>query len=69
MLPSESPPLPLTEVQTALALLVRRAVVENELVLLITSGIRNELAEEFAKGKEMCLDIQERKKVTCNQEA
>ncbi len=32
-------------------------------------GIRNELAEEFAKGKEMCLDIQERKKVTCNQEA
>jgi hypothetical protein len=45
VLPSESPPLPLTEVQTALALLVRRAVVENEPVLLITSGMRNEVAE------------------------
>jgi hypothetical protein len=43
VLPSESPPLPLTEVQTALALLVRRAVVENEPVLLITSGMRNEI--------------------------
>jgi hypothetical protein len=32
-------------------------------------GIRNELIEEFAKSKEMCLLIRKEKNVTCNQEA
>jgi hypothetical protein len=32
-------------------------------------GIRNELQEEFAKSKEMCLLIRKEKNVTSNQEA
>ncbi len=37
MSPSESPPLLLADVQTSLALLVKRAVVGNKPVLLVTS--------------------------------